>query len=370
MANPRTHYDELGVPKGARPLDIQRAYNKYRKEADRDTAIPDAQRDKRVQAAYDTLSDPDKREAYDAALARPRASAGGERTGSGKGVLVLAGLGVAVAVAGAGYFLMNRGNPPPADPGTRAAGELTRRASLAVNRVDSTGLSGKAVPLGIAFAIGEGTAVTACNGISPTSILTLSVSPQPVSARLAYVDDKLGICKLAASGIGGSPLPLAAEDPKPGDNVYMTQVDAAGVVSLTKAQVTRVAPSSRGGTVVETTVSVAPEQSGGPVLDERGRVIGAALPAEVIRLTPEWASRTKQLEAPPPAAADATATPATATPATTAPATAPPAAQAPTPPASPEKSARKSPSSMTPQELEEDRRKRLEDALNKNIQYK
>jgi len=236
-----------------------------------------------------------------------------------------------------------------------------------VNRVASTDLNGKAAPLGIAFAIGEGTAVTACSGITPTSTLTLSVASQPVPARLAHADDTLGICKLAASGIGGSPLAMAAADPQAGDTVYMTQVDAAGVVTLSKAQVTRVAPSSRGGTVVETSVSVPPEQRGGPVLDERGLVVGAALPGEVIRLTPEWASRTKLLEAPPPpaAAAPATAAPGAASPAT--PATSPPAAASPAPPPAPAQAAPKSPGSMTPEEVAEDRRRRLEEALQRNI---
>jgi hypothetical protein len=146
----------------------------------------------------------------------------------------------------------------------------------------------------------------------------------------------------------------------------MTQVDAAGVVTLSKAQVTRVAPSSRGGTVVETSVSVPPEQRGGPVLDERGLVVGAALPGEVIRLTPEWASRTKLLEAPPPAAAaPTTAAPAAASPAT--PATAAPAAASPAPPTPPAQAAPKSPGSMTPEEVAEDRRRRLEEALQRNI---
>jgi hypothetical protein len=178
---------------------------------------------------------------------------------------------------------------------------------------------------------------------------------------LAYVDDKLGICKLAASGIGASPLAMAAADPKAGDTVYMTQVDAAGVVTLSKAQVTRVAPSPRGGTVVETSVSVSPEQSGGPVLDERGMVVGAALPGEVIRLTPEWASRIRQAEAPPPpAAAAAPPAPATTAPAVSSAVTAPA-------PAPPVQAAPKSPGSMTPEEVAEDRRRRLEEALQKNI---
>jgi hypothetical protein len=361
MANPRrTFYDDLGVGHRASGVEIDRAYRAFRKKMDDVSAVPEPAREARMKIAHETLSDPAKREAYDALLAGPQSEGG-----SKGGLFAVVGIVLVVAIAG-GFFLLRPSAPPAADAGTRAVGELTRRAGLAVNRVGSTDLSGKAVPLGVAFAIGEGTAVTACNGISPTSILTLSVASQPVPARLAYVDDKLGICKLAASGIGASPLPMAADDPKVGDTVYMTQVDAAGVVTLSKAQVTRVAPSPRGGTVVETSVSVLPEQSGGPVLDERGMVVGAGLPAEVIRLTPEWASRTKQLEAPPPPAAAVPATAAAASPGTPATAAAPAAspAPAPTPPA---QAAPKSPGSMTPEEVAEDRRRRLEEALQKNI---
>jgi hypothetical protein len=180
---------------------------------------------------------------------------------------------------------------------------------------------------------------------------------------LAQADDKLGICKLAASGIGGSPLAMAPADPQAGDTVYMTQVDAAGVVTLSKAQVTRVAPSSRGGIVVETSISVPPEQRGGPVLNERGLVVGAALPGEVIRLTPEWAASATPSQAPSPAATSATATPASAAPTTAAPAVATPPTPAP-----PAQAAPKSPGSMTPQEVAEDRQRRLDEAMRKNIQ--
>jgi hypothetical protein len=355
MANPRrTFYDDLGLRPDASGVEIDRAYRTFRKKMDDVTAVPDPPREARVKIAYETLSDPAKREAYDALLAGPQ-SEGRPRSG----LFTVVGIVVVAAIA-AGFFLLRPSGAPPADAGTRAVGELTRRAGLAVNRVASTDLNGKAAPLGIAFAIGEGTAVTACSGITPTSTLTLSVASQPVPARLAHADDTLGICKLAASGIGGSPLAMAAADPQAGDTVYMTQVDAAGVVTLSKAQVTRVAPSSRGGTVVETSVSVLPEQRGGPVLDERGLVVGAALPGEVIRLTPEWASRTKLLEAPPPPAA---AAPATAAPAAASPAT-PPTPMAPAPPV---QAAPKSPGSMTPEEVAEDRRRRLEEALQKNI---
>jgi len=361
MANPRrTFYDDLGVRSSASAADIDRAYRAFRKKMDDVTAVPEPAREARMKIAHETLSDPAKRDAYDALLAGPQSEGG-----SKGGLVAVIGIVVVAGIAG-GFFLLRPSASPNSDAGTRAVAELTRRAGLAVNRVDSMELNGKAAPLGIAFAIGEGTAVTACSGITPNSTLALFVPSQPVPARLANADDKLGICRLSASGIGGSPLAMAESDPKAGDTVYMTQVDAAGVVTLTKAEVTRVAPSPRGGTVVETSVSVTPEQQGGPVLNERGLVVGAALPGEVIRLTPEWASRAKPPEAPPPATAAAAATPATA-----APAAAAQGAVAPTPPAAPvapTQAAPKSPGSMTPEEVAEDRRRRLDEALKKNIQ--
>jgi hypothetical protein len=189
--------------------------------------------------------------------------------------------------------------------------------------------------------------------------------PQPVAVTLAQVDDTIGVCKLAAAGIGSSPLQVAGDEPKAGDTVYMTQLDAAGKVGLTKAQVTRVAPSPRGGTVVETSFAIPVEQRGGPVLDERGRVIGMALPGEVVRLTPEWAAKTVEVPAQP-ATAPVAAGAAPATPANP-PAAIPAPLPVAAPPAAPKAAPPKSPGSMTPEELAEDRRRRLEEALQKNI---
>src|SRR6185295_5946025 len=170
MADPRrTHYDELGVPRQAKPLDVQRAYAKYRKEADRETAIPNPQRDRRVQAAYDTLSDPDKREAYDESLRSPeQRKALAARRGSSKGVLFLVAAVVVAAAAAGGFFLMKRGGPPPADTEL-----IANAATLAVGRVDTVDLTGKGGPVGLAFAIDENLVATTCNGITPMSQLTL-----------------------------------------------------------------------------------------------------------------------------------------------------------------------------------------------------
>lgn len=70
---PRSPYDVLGVPADASDTDIRRAFRALAKELHPDVAGNDparTERFKEVAAAYDTLSDTDKRAAYDRSQAR------------------------------------------------------------------------------------------------------------------------------------------------------------------------------------------------------------------------------------------------------------------------------------------------------------
>ncbi len=81
------------------------------------------------------------------------------------------------------------------------------------------------------------------------------------------------MCKLAGDGVGSHPLRVSDVMPKAGDKVYALKADAAGKLSLEEGAVKQLLATPR-GSVIEITIPIAPEASGGPLLDADGRVVG------------------------------------------------------------------------------------------------
>ena len=294
-----THYEVLGVRSDARPHEIQRAYGKIRKELDHEAAAPDPRREALVRSAWATLSDEKLRAEYDAMLdAPPAPRESGKRVGLAVGaVVVLAAVGAA--------FVFRAPQPAPAT-GTKTPEELGRMATAAMGRLEAMDVSGKGGPIGLAFAVEENTMVTSCAGIAPTSQLTVKMPPRVISARIAQVDQKVGLCKIAAEGVGGKPLAITGVPSRPGDKVYAVKMNAVGEASVVEATV-KSAPVEDGVRSYELSVPVLEERRGAPVLDAYGRVIGVALLGDseakgrVVALSADWAVAPK-IEAPSPAA--------------------------------------------------------------------
>ena len=286
-ANKITHYEVLGVRSDARPHEIQRAYASIRRELDHEAAAPDPRREALVRSAYETLSDDRRRAEYDALLnAPPTPRESGKRVGVAVGVIVLL-----AAAGGAAFFL--RPQPAPA-AGTKTPDELARMATAAMGRLEAMDVSGKGGPIGLAFAVEENTMVTSCTGIAPTSQLTVKMPPRVISAHIAQVDQKMGVCKISADGVGGKPLPITGVSPKPGDTVYAVKMNAVGEASVVEATV-KSTPVEDGVRSFELSVPVLEDRRGGPVLDAYGRVIGVALlpdaaaKGRVVALSADWA---------------------------------------------------------------------------------
>jgi hypothetical protein len=268
----KNYYELLGVPRYAKMHDVGRAYNRWVSDANKPDAPPlDLKRATLMKLAYDTLSDPARREAYDRTLVKKATKRAGGAALWGAGIAILVGAGAA-----AWFWLKPEA---PVAPEVDAVSKLLDTTTRAVGRVDSLDMSGKETPIGLAFAIAEGEMVTSCERVPPGAQLRVTLGKRKVPATVKTTDEKYGLCKLAAEGTGAWPLVLADNEPRQGDRVYATKVNSVGQVALVEGTVKRLhgEPAERS---IELNLPLAPEWAGGPLLDGYGRVLGAARPME------------------------------------------------------------------------------------------
>jgi len=101
----KDYYDVLGIPRDAAPGVVKVAYEGRMKKAARLKDAERAAEERELKEAYAILSNPAKREDFDASLMEVDA----KLTGSGSNAPLVIGVAVVMlAVLGAGYFLMER----------------------------------------------------------------------------------------------------------------------------------------------------------------------------------------------------------------------------------------------------------------------
>src|SRR5438128_378278 len=104
--NNKTFYEVLGVPRNAEIADINRAYNRLRAEAQRETTAPNPRFAAVAKVAYETLSHADRRAQYDATLGHSVLPNRAAKRRGGMGIFV--SVMALVAIAGAGYYYFAR----------------------------------------------------------------------------------------------------------------------------------------------------------------------------------------------------------------------------------------------------------------------
>jgi hypothetical protein len=281
----RTLYEILGITRNAKPHEIERAHRRLRAQMQREATAPDDRQSALEQKAYEVLSDPARRDAYDESLLRPVSLFRRARASRRLRAYAVGGaLGVVLLAAGAYYTWRSS----PAEPPRRDPLEIAQAASLAVGRVQAVDLAGSVKPLGLAFALQQGMLATSCEGLTPTSQLVVIFAQRKVPARVATIYGKDGVCRLAADGMGSWPLAIASRIPPVGALVYGAQVAPGGQVTLVPGSVWHVVGEG-GFTTITVGGDAGALPAGGPLLDAQGRVLGVGEGAGRYRPVPrEW----------------------------------------------------------------------------------
>ena len=326
----RTLYEILGVATDALAIDVGLAYQK--RLAELQHLVPqDPSALALLHEAHEVLSDPNRREAYDASLVTAAEKAAAKEQSQAPDLLLeedtprrkvprIPPVGIAVAIVAALILLFAAlpsrtpeapqppvAEAPPAKPTVEApqpksAKEILVQAQPSVGRLHSFEMSGRAVPLGLAVAIEPAAMVTTCHGIPAGSQLVVTFGSETRSATLAIADETLDLCRLNIAPPALPPLAIAARDAKAGDAIHALGANAAGELALTEGKVTRLMPDAR-GPMLEMSMPVAPNGSGGPVFDAYGKLVGIATTAQghgagvSLAIPASWLARMKSREA-------------------------------------------------------------------------
>jgi serine protease Do len=297
----KTLYEILGVPADAGAEDIVHAHDRRVLEMRRE-ANADPNGISLVQQAFEVLSNPARRAAYDAALvtAAERSAAAdqapdleldsGEADRARKMRLMGMVGGMALVLVALFFVFRPRPAPPPPPPAEpvaeapkpapppprlRTGAEILADVATSGGQVMSYSMSGAASPLGMALEFEPGQMVTPCHGIPAGGKLVVKVGREMLPADLTITDETLDLCRLSVPGFGTPPLKLAAEDAKAGDKVFVIGMNAKGEMAAAEGQVNQLRATPN-GPVLEVSVPIAATGSGGGVFNAQGQLVGIA----------------------------------------------------------------------------------------------
>ena len=300
MAPPKkTLYQILGVSRDASSTNIGLAHEM--RVADLEQRVPpDPSGLALVKQAYEVLSNPNRRAAYDSQLLTASEKAAAEQQGTTdfeigeepppqKSKAVVAGIALAaLAVVAALYlFLRPAPKPPPepvaavpkavapAPPKVRNASEVLADAATSSGQLMVYSMSGAATPIGMAVSTEIGTMVTTCHGIPAGGKLVVRVGKEQLPADLTITDEALDLCRLSIAGFSTPPLKLAPEEAKAGDKIIVVGLDPKGALATTEGTV-KGTRKTVAGNMIEITTPVGANASGAAVFDQFGKLVGIA----------------------------------------------------------------------------------------------
>lgn len=264
-----TLYEVLGVQRNAKITEIGRAYNRIKAEMQKESTAPDRHLAAMAKVAYETLSDPARREEYDQTL-----GVLGRPVRKGRGGLIGISLVALLAVAGAGYyFLAGPGARPAERPAANALApqEILEAVSPHLGRLQGALMSGEVRDLGTAVAVGENEMVTTCRGITAGVQLLMKVGEVTSKAELARANEDLDICTLTVKGAAAG-IKVRQGVPAAREKIQAVVLTPTGPAQARQVSVARSIEDPKGA-VVELKAA-APLPNGTPVFDSQARLVG------------------------------------------------------------------------------------------------
>ncbi|HYC36955.1 MAG TPA: DnaJ domain-containing protein [Usitatibacter sp.] len=276
-----TLYDALGLTRDAKQSDILRTYRRLSAELRSEASAPDPRREALIHEAYEVLSDPQRRAAYDKSLRDGKFF--GETRAPGA-PLKWGALALVVVLGGALAYYFMAARRPAMSPLTMSREELQAAVSVAVGRVNRVEMSGARSAQGVAVAIEEGVMMAPCAGIGPGVQILVRIPPRDIPAQVRAADDPSGLCRLAVSGGASWPLRMASVIPRVGDTVHVAMLGSLGEVIIASGEVTKL----EGGRILAVSAKADTPIDGTPLLDHQGRIIAVALGGRFTLLPASW----------------------------------------------------------------------------------
>ncbi len=301
----KTLYEILEVSPDATSIDIGLAYQKRAAQLQR-AVPPDANGVALNQQAYEVLSNPKRRETYDASLVTAAEKLAAQQQATdfelepegghddGRRKLRLLGMvgGLALVFATLFFVFRPRGPvpppvppvaeapkpQPPAPPKPRTDAEILLEAGLKSGQLMSYSMSGSALPHGMALEVEQNRMVTTCHGLPAGAKLVVKVGGQMHAAEIIIYDEQLDLCKLLVPAFGTPPLTIATQDAKLGQKIYAVGMNAKGDLAATAGTVKQIHTTPIGN-VLEISVPIAPTGSGGGIFNEQGELVAVATTA-------------------------------------------------------------------------------------------
>ena len=265
----RTLYDVLGVKDSAKMTEITRAYNRLQADQQKEDAAPDPRLMAQAKVAFETLSNPDKRDEYDALLRRRVLMGKNEKHKPIKigvaAVATVAALGVGLSMWHA-HQLEEDAKPKPMTPEA-----LLAAVAPQLWHMEGALMSGEVRELGTAIATQDGKLVSTCQGLAAGMVITAKSGDFSSTAELTNTNDQLDICVFKSKGATPG-LKFRGDVPAAADKLQAVFVNAKGRPEARQVTGAHAVQDAQGPAFE--VKAAAPLPNGAVVFDAYGRFVG------------------------------------------------------------------------------------------------